>query len=101
MKKLRFKPFCIGFLFTLILVILIMVIISCGNFESKADDEQRQETENMMLEAHRQTGMPNIINFQQKKLMKMIYELCDKEDLVCYAYMFSDYQGKLIALLFL
>ena len=39
--------------------------------------------------------MPNIANFQQRKLMKMIYELCDKEDLVCYAYIKSDYQGKL------
>ncbi|HUS89236.1 MAG TPA: hypothetical protein VMW91_07710, partial [Desulfosporosinus sp.] len=37
----------------------------------------------------------NIVNFQQRKLMKMIYELADKEDLITYAYIKSDYQGKL------
>jgi hypothetical protein len=84
---------------SLILVCLLFggyFLFSLGESESKADDEQTQQTELMMLEAHRQTGMPYIVNYQQKKLMKMIYELCDKEDLICYAYMFSDYQGKLI-----
>jgi hypothetical protein len=81
---------------------IILFLLSCFIFsaciETKniADNEQSDQTEIMMLEAHRQTGMPNIVNFQQKKLMKMIYELCDKEDLICYAYMFSDYSGKLI-----
>lgn len=49
-----------------------------------------------MAEADRQTGLPNITNFQQKKLMKLIYELCDSENLICYAYLKSDYTGKLI-----
>lgn len=88
-----------------IVIILILIgiaiggyfIFASGNSEvSQADEEQADQTKLMMLEAHRQTGMPNIVNYQQKKLMKMIYELCDKEDLICYAYMFSDYQGKLI-----
>jgi len=43
----------------------------------------------------RQMGMPDIANFQQKKLLKMIYELCDREDLICYAYLKSDYTGEL------
>lgn len=79
----------------IILFLLIFVLFGCVD-TNRADNEQAEQTETMMIEAHRQTGMPNIINFQQKKLMKMIYELCDKEDLICYAYMFSDYQGKLI-----
>lgn len=97
MKKLRFKPFCVGFFLTLLLILMSMVIFSCiDNSTNIADKEQMAQTDTMMLEAHRQTGMPNIVNYQQKKLMKMIYELCDKEDLICYAYLFSEYTGKLI-----
>lgn len=60
------------------------------------DDIQRRQTEQLVSEAQRQVGMPNIVNFQQRKLMKMIFELADKEDLICYAYIKSDYQGKLL-----
>lgn len=60
-----------------------------------ADNIQAQQTNIAMNEAQRQVGMPNIVNFQQKKLMKLVYELCDKEDLICYVYIMSDYQGKL------
>jgi hypothetical protein len=61
-----------------------------------SDIVQAKATEQALMEANREIGMPNIINFQQRKLMKLIYELCDKEDLVCYAYIKSDYQGKLV-----
>jgi len=64
--------------------------------ESDADKKQSAATERAMNEAQRQVGMPNIVNFQQRKLMKMIFELCDQEDLICYAYIKSDYQGKLM-----
>ena len=57
---------------------------------NKADDIQAKQTATIM-----QVGMPNVVNFQQRKLMKMIYELCDKENLITYAYIKSDYQGKL------
>lgn len=79
-----------------ILLFLAMVaMIGCSG-ENTADTRQREQTEIALAEADRQIGMPNIVNFQQRKLMKMIYELCDKEDLVCYAYIKSDYQGKLV-----
>jgi len=63
--------------------------------KNTADKVQAEQTALAMGEAQRQVGMPNIVNFQQRKLMKLIYELCDREDLVCYAYIKSDYQGKL------
>lgn len=75
------------------LLIGACLLIGCSN---KSDDKQRKQTEAMMQEVNAQVGMPNIVNFQQKKLMKMVYELCDKEDLVCFAYIKSDYQGKLM-----
>lgn len=70
--------------------------IACDNSrEPTTDIKQAIQTEQLMSEAQRQIGMPNIVNFQQRKLMKLIYELCDTEDLMCYAYIKSDYLGKL------
>ena len=79
------------------LVVFMCVISFCflGCVDENTDRVQQKQTEKLMSEAQRQAGMPNIINFQQKKLMKMVYELCDKEDLITYAYIKSDYQGKL------
>lgn len=50
----------------------------------------------MMKEANAEVGMPAIINFQEKKIAKMIFELRDKEDLVCYAYIVNHMTGKLV-----
>jgi len=80
----------------IVMFLLLFVLFGCVDSAGTADDEQAKQTETLMTEANRQIGMPNIINYQQKKLMKMIYELCDKEDLICYAYLFSEYTGKLI-----
>ena len=70
---------------------------SC-NLEKIYTTEQKQtaKTEKILAEIDRQVDLPNLTNFQQKKLMKQIYELCDREDLICYAYIKSDYQGKLV-----
>lgn len=80
----------------LLIGLLFFGITGCKETDNNADAIQARQTEIALLEAQRQTGMPNIVNYQQKKLLKMIYELCDKEDLICYAYIKSDYQGKLM-----
>ena len=77
------------------LVLFVCVMVVSCDLGVDADRDQRRQTDKMMSEVSRQLGMPNIINFQQKKLMKMIYELCDKENLITYAYIKSDYHGKL------
>jgi len=66
------------------------------DIDDNSDATQAKQTERALSEAQRQIGMPNVVNFQQRKLMKTVYELCDKEDLICYAYIKSDYQGKLM-----
>jgi len=81
--------------------ILLVAFLSIGLFvfvgcEETADQKQSEQTETMMTEANNQIGMPNIANWQQKKLMKLIYELSDKENILTYAYIKSDYHGKLI-----
>lgn len=76
---------------------LLLTAESCETSSAQTSDAvQEQQTEILLSEAQRQIGMPEITNFQQRKLMKMIYELQDQENLVCYAYIKSDYQGKLM-----
>ena len=77
-------------------VALLMFFGCSTQYEKTAESKQTERTDKILAEIDRQVGLPNIHNFQQKKLMKMIYELCDKEDLICYAYIKSDYQGKLV-----
>lgn len=79
------------------IIVAVMISIALLGCEGDtADRMQREQTEQLMSEAQRQVGMPNIVNFQQRKLMKMIYELTDRENLICYAYIQSQYTGKLV-----
>jgi len=80
----------------LIFMVMIFVCVMGCNKNTGTDEVQSKQTEQLVAEAQRQVGMPNIVNFQQRKLMKMIYELCDQEKLICYAYIKSDYHGKLM-----
>lgn len=61
-----------------------------------AEEIQKRQTKQSMLEANRQIGMPAIKNYQERKLAKLIFELRDQEKMICYAYLQSDYSGKLI-----
>lgn len=90
---------------TISLALLIMVSVifmgvnrcsSGGVDKDSADAVQAKHTKVALAEAQRQVGMPNITNWQQRKLMKLIYETADKANLVTYVYIKSDYQGKLM-----
>ena len=65
--------------------------------EVSSDTSQAQKTERALKEADKQIGMPNIVNYQERKLMKSILDLRDKEDLVCFAYIVN-LEGQLIFL---
>jgi hypothetical protein len=75
--------------------LIFMGANSCES-QSKSDKLQRERTDILMDEADRVVGMPNITYFQQRKLMKQVIEMADKENLICYVYIKSDYQGKLM-----
>lgn len=81
--------------------IISIIVFGCvlgglgGCVEGDAEYKQKQQTRQLMRESNRQIGMPEIVNFQEKKLAKMVMELRDREDLVCYAYIKSDYNGTL------
>lgn len=83
----------------ILLLVLSFILTGCNIFEEDNNDTdiiERKKTEKILKEIHNQIGMPNIKHFQQKKVMKMIYEETDREDLICYAYITAKYTGKLI-----
>ena len=79
-------------------LVLVAGLVSCGQIEPTPDRKDAEQQKQMLAEGQRQTGMPAIHNFQEKKLLKMIYELRDNEKVVNYAYLYNEYQGKLVYL---
>ena len=76
--------------------LIALSLVSCGPVEETPDKKDARQQQKMLSEAQRETGMPAIHNFQEKKLLKEIYELRDNEKLVNYAYLYNEMQGKLV-----
>ena len=58
---------------------------------------QPKATEQSMKEANRQIGIPDIINFQERRFAKQILEMRDKE-IVTHTYFKNDMKGCLVYL---
>lgn len=78
------------------MLMAMFLLSSCGEIRENSNKEMSKKQEQLMSEANRQLGMPAIINFQERKLAKLIFELRDREDLICYAYLVNHMTGKLI-----
>lgn len=78
----------------LIFAVMTAIFVSCGTNESSSDKEMEKQTEALMQEANKEIGMPSIKNFQEKKNLKWIYELCDQEDFICHVYLFNVMTGE-------
>lgn len=78
-------------------VLLAVLVCGCDERKSTADRKMQKQTEAFMAEAQAQVGMPAITNFTERKLAKLILELRDQEQLVCYAYIVN-LDGELIFL---
>jgi hypothetical protein len=76
------------------LMIAVVCAVSFAGCSNKADTVERNKLESLQEEAVRQSGMPNIVNFTEKKNLKWIYELCDREKFTTYTYL-VDMNGKL------
>jgi hypothetical protein len=61
-----------------------------------ANEKDAQATRQLQLEAQAQAGIPAMHNFQEKKILKMLYELRDQENLNTYTYIVAENTGKLI-----
>ena len=81
----------------LVLVALLSVLCACEVAPSSTEKE-RQQQEILSGEALSQTGMPNIKNFRERKMLKEILELRDQQGLVTYTYVFNELNGKLVLL---
>jgi hypothetical protein len=77
--------------FHLAVAALAFVLASCNG---SVDTQESEKQAALQAEAVRQTGMPNITNFTEKKRLKEIYELRDRANLLTYTYI-VDMQGKL------
>ena len=90
----RIKGF---FLIAIMFIMVSFMFTGCYENAAKQSDVQISKImEDNSREAVREIGVPAIVNFQELRWTKMIYELRDQTDLVNYAYLFSEYTGKLI-----
>lgn len=90
-------------LLTIIMAIVVVGLFSgnantngCSSSVDPAERAQAEATSLIMTEINNQIGLPNLDNYYQKRMMKLIYELCDQENLICYAYLQAEYSGKLV-----
>lgn len=86
MKKLLMTILSVG--------ILGGVLAGCSDGTPSSDQKQSAQQENMLQEATKQTGMPNITNFQERKELKSILEARDTANLVTYMYTQNEMDGK-------
>lgn len=65
-----------------------------GQLESSNPEKaDTVKTEELMADASRQVSFPAIRNWTEKRLVKYLYELRDRQDLILYAYNYSVYTG--------
>lgn len=77
-------------------IFFLVFLVSCK--ESSSDERQSIEQERLLQEGSSQTGLPNIKNFRERKLLKDIIELRDQDGLNTYTYLFTEQTGKLVFL---
>lgn len=85
-------------LFGIIVTILLISMFGCydGETRTTTDAKIQKQQEVQQAELNNQIGLPDIVNWAEKKNMKYIYELRDRTDLICYLYTKSEITGKYI-----
>jgi len=88
--------------FMLMMCLVVMLSICMGatgcydGGEDTSDDEVAKMAEKMQQEANAQVPLPTIIHWQEKKMLKQIYELRDQENYICYAYHWNPFKGRYV-----
>lgn len=62
-----------------LILLLPFTLFGCIESPNSSDQIQRQQQEQLSKQAVRSVGMPAIVNFQEKRMLKMILELRDTE----------------------
>lgn len=65
------------------------LFVGCFDTNPSADKRQAKQTKKQLLEADKQVGYPDIVNFTERRLAKDILELRDQEGLTTYTYLKS------------
>ena len=73
---------------------VVLGVTLTGCIEENSDYAQREQQEQILKEGGRQTGMPAIKNFRERKLMKQIIEMRDQDGLVTYTYTVPETTGR-------
>lgn len=81
---------------TVAVMAMFVCVCGCDRTSDSSDARMAKQTEVSMREANAQIGMPAIKNYQERKLAKMIFELRDREDLICHAYIVNHMTGELV-----
>jgi len=66
-----------------------------GNSTPSSDKSTAQQMETLLKEAERQTGLPAVTNFTEKRMVKWLYELRDQPNYRTYTYIVT-MTGKLV-----
>lgn len=77
----------------IVLIGLSIFLVGC-DLEKTSDAKQTEQQNKILQESNRQTGMPAIHNFRERKMLKEILEMRDDIKLVNYAYVYSQFTGK-------
>jgi hypothetical protein len=62
----------------LLVVPIIAALAACNDYPPTSTQIERKKQEELSLQAVQQVGMPSIVNFAEKRMMKDILELRDK-----------------------
>lgn len=73
--------------------LMVLSFAGCAPQQS-SNDVQREQQNKLLDEGTKQTGMPAIVNFRERRLLKDVYELRDQDGLMTYTYTFSEMTGK-------
>lgn len=81
----------------LLLCSFVVLLSSCEdvNLKTNGNTDIQKKSEEVFSESNKQIGLPAIKNFQEKKIMKEIYESRDNANLICYAYFYNTYTGSI------
>lgn len=79
----------------LLSLVVCVFALGCDDGPPTSDQVQHSQQETLLKEANAQTGMPNIKNFRERKLLKDILELRDQDGLATYTYTFAENTGHL------
>jgi hypothetical protein len=78
----------------LLFVSIVIGLVACDPSAPSSDDIQNRQQENLSKRGVQEVGLPAIVNFQEKRVLKQILELRDSEKLSTTTYI-VDMNGKL------